>query len=421
MATTNNSWVPGADGSGFGLNHLPYGTIDCGDELPRPAVRIGDQTLELHPLVEAGLFDGEDLPPEVFAGPTLNPFLSLGRATWSAVRGRLTELLRHGNSEIEDTGLIEEVLRPLSQVGSELPLSIGNFVDFYSSLNHATNVGHIFRPDAEPLLPNWRHLPVAYNGRASSVVPSGTQVRRPTGQLPPAEPGGIPFFGPTEALDIELELAFITGPGNELGTRIPTTAAREHIFGVTLVNDWSARDIQFWEYQPLGPLLSKSFATSVSPWITPLEALEPFRVNGPTQVPTPHEYLQCDEPWTFDIDLKVSLIPAGRHEETVIAATNFSTHYWNMAQQLAHLTVNGANVIPGDLYASGTISGSEEGSYGSLLELTLAGREPLMLPGGEERRYLEDGDTVILHGGCNSNDGESIQLGEVAGTISPAI
>ncbi len=405
-----DSWVEGADGSGFGLENLPYGAVAVGDGPARPAVRIGEHALILEPLAEAGLLG--DLPAGVLAGPELNPFLALGRPAWSATRARITELLRAGSPEREAAAA---ALVPLADVEVRLPLAIGDYVDFYSSIEHASNVGRMFRPDAEPLLPNWRHLPVGYHGRASSVVVSGTPVRRPHGQLPPAEAGGAPRFGPTERLDIELELGFVTGPGNALGSSIATSEARDQIFGFVLVNDWSARDIQRWEYVPLGPFLGKSFATSISPWIVPLEALEPHRVAAREQDPEPLPYLRTDDDWALDIELEIALVPDDG-EETVIARTNASGLYWTAPQQLAHATVNGTNVRPGDLYASGTISGPDPGTAGSLLELTWGGRDPLALAGVGRRTFLEDGDTVVLRGAAGA-----VSLGEVRGRILPAV
>ena len=398
------SWVEGASGSGFGLENLPFGVVARRGEPPRPAVRVGGHALILAPLAEAGLL------PDVFAGPVLNPFLALGRPAWSEVRATIAGLLRAGSP---DTERAAAALVPLGEVEVRLPVAIGDYVDFYSSIEHASNIGKMFRPDAEPLLPNWRHLPVGYHGRASSVVVSGTPVRRPHGQLPPPEPGGAPRFGPTERLDIELELGFVTGPGNPLGEAIPAAEARERIFGFVLVNDWSARDIQRWEYQPLGPFLGKSFATSVSPWIVPLEALEPHLVPAPPQDPEPLPYLRVDGDWALDVALEVALAPAGG-EETVVARTNARGLYWTAPQQLAHATVNGTNMRPGDLYASGTISGPEPGGYGSLIELTWGGRDPLALTGGAQRTFLEDGDTVILRGAAG--DGR-VSLDEVRGTV----
>ncbi len=404
------SWVPGADGSGFGLENLPFGAIARRGEPPRLAVRIGEHALVLSSLADAGLLG--ELPRGAFDGPVLNPFLALGRGAWSATRAALVELLR---GDAPDRAAAEASLTPLAGTHVLLPIAVGDYVDFYSSIEHATNLGRMFRPDAEPLLPNWRHLPVGYHGRASAVVVSGTPVRRPRGQLPPPEPGAAPRFGPSERLDIELELGFVTGPGNALGSSIAADEARDHIFGFVLVNDWSARDIPRWEYVPLGPFLGKSFATSISPWIVPLEALERARVPAPAQDPPPLEYLRTGEDWALDIALEVALAPAGG-EETVVSRTNARGLYWTAPQQLAHATVNGTNVRPGDLYASGTISGAEPGSAGSLIELTWSGRDPLELAGGERRTFLADGDTVILRGSA----GGTVSLGEVRGTIVPA-
>jgi fumarylacetoacetase len=345
----------------------------------------------------AALIGGK--PYEVPNHASLDAVLAEPRGVWGAVIDELVALHRDGE------------LEQLEQFAPALPFTVGDYVDFYSSLEHATNLGRMFRPDSDPLLPNWRRLPVGYHGRASSVVVSGTPVRRPRGQLPPAEPGGEPSFGPSRRLDIELELGFVTGPGNPLGSSIPTSAAADHVFGFVLVNDWSARDIQRWEYQPLGPFLGKSFATSISPWVVPLEALAPFRVAAPRQDPEPLEYLRTDGDWALDIALEVEL------GGIVISRTNARGLYWTFPQQLAHATVNGTNVRPGDLYASGTISGPERGSEGSLIELTRGGREPLRLPGGGERTFLEDGDTVMLRGSCG--DGR-VSFGEVGGTILPA-
>jgi fumarylacetoacetase len=405
------SWVPGADGSGFGLENLPLGAVAVAGAPPRVAARIGAYALPLAPLVDAGLL--ADPGAGALAAPVLNPLLALGRPAWSALRARLTELLRAGAAERER--VVPELV-PLERAEVRLPVAIGDYVDFYSSIEHATNLGRMFRPDAEPLLPNWRHLPVGYHGRAGTVVVSGTPVGRPLGQLPPSEPGGAPRFGPSERLDVELELGFVTGPGNPLGTPIAAGAVREHVFGFVLVNDWSARDVQRWEYVPLGPFLGKSFATSISPWVVPLEALEPFRVPAPAQEPEPLPYLRTDEDWGLDVALEIALAPAGG-EETVVARTNARGLYWTVPHQLAHATVNGASARPGDLFASGTISGAEPGSYGSLIELTWGGRDPLELAGGQRRTFLADGDTVVLRGAAG---GGRVAFGEVRGTIAPA-
>jgi fumarylacetoacetase len=388
---------------GFGLDNLPYGAVARDGGPAQLAVRLGDEAVLLAELAQRGLLAAAGVPAGTLSGPVLNPLLALGRDAWGALRSTLQEQLADGPPE--DSSL------PLSEVEVRLPVAVGDYVDFYSSLEHATNLGRMFRPDGDPLLPNWRHLPVGYHGRASSIVVSGTPVHRPSGQLPPAEPGGTPAFGPSQRLDIELELGFVTGPGNALGTSIPTGAAAEHVFGFVLVNDWSARDIQRWEYQPLGPFLGKSFATSVSPWVVPLAALEPFRVPAPPQDPEPLEYLRAPGDWALDIALEVEL------EGAVVASGNARGLYWTFPQQLAHATVNGTNVRPGDLYASGTISGAEPGTAGSLIELTRGGRDPLTLPDGRTRTFLEDGDTVTLRGWCGD---QTLSFGEVSGTILPA-
>jgi fumarylacetoacetase len=402
----------GAPDSGFGLDNLPYGVVARPGGPPRPAVRVGGRVLDLDAVAAAGLLP--DVPDGTFATPDLNAFLALDRAKWSATRARLQELLASA------ADVVAGALTSLDDVQVLLPIAPGDYVDFYSSLEHATNLGRMFRPDVEPLLPNWRHLPVGYHGRSSSVVVSGTPVRRPHGQLPPPPDGGAPTFGPTQRLDIELELGFVTGGQTALGEPIGIADAADHVFGFVLVNDWSARDIQRWEYQPLGPFLGKSFATSISPWIVPLEALEPFRVAGPVQEPEPFAYLRTPEDWALDIDLEVALIPAGSGEETVVSSVNARGLYWNAAQQLTHATVNGANVRPGDLWASGTISGFEPGTAGSLIELTWNGRDPLELPDGVTRTFLEDGDTIVLRGRAGGGERPLVSLGEVRGTVEPA-
>jgi fumarylacetoacetase len=348
--------------------------------------------------------------------PTLNRLLDLGRPTWSRLRARLTELLGTGNSELADAG-IADALVPLAEAEERLPVEVGDYVDFYSSIEHASNVGRLIRPDEEPLFPNWRHLPVGYHGRSASLVVGGTPIRRPTGQNAPETPGGLPRFGPEPLLDFELELAFVCGPGPEGGGPIRTDAAAEHIFGFLLVNDWSARAIQAWEYRPLGPFLAKAFATSIAAWITPLEALEPFRVANRAQDPEPLPYLRSERDWALDLDLEVELVPADTGDGETVSRTNARDLYWTAAQQLAHATVAGAAVRAGDLFASGTISGAESGSQGCLLELTRAGQEPLRI-GLVERTFLEDGDEVILRGSGAPGDGRpAITLADVSGRI----
>lgn len=364
----------------WGLDNLPYGIFSRQGESPRVGVRYGDRVLDL----AAALHD------EVFAAPSLNPFLARGRRAWHDTRRLIQEKLS------TDLSVVEPHLIPLDQVRLHMPFEVADYVDFYCSIEHASNVGRMFRPDAEPLKPNWRHLPVGYHGRAGTVVPSGTPIRRPHGQLR----AGV--FGPTAKLDIEAELGFVVGVPSELGS--PAGAFEEHVFGVTLVNDWSARDIQSWEYVPLGPFLGKSFATSISPWVTPLEALP--RVPGRAQDPEPLEYLRRKADWGLDITLEIEL------NGEVVSRPPFRSMYWTPDQMLAHLTVNGASLRTGDLFASGTVSGEEREQRGSLLELTWNGTDPIKLSSGETRTFLQDGDTVTIR--ATAGD---ITLGEVSGQV----
>lgn len=401
------SWVDGADGSGFGTDHLPYGLISSDGGVRRPAVRIGGFVLDLAAVAGAGL-----LPP-VVAHPSLKPLMSAGPSMWSEVRHTLQDLLTDGRHQ----AVVQAMLQDVDGVDVHLPFEVADYVDFYSSEQHATNLGRMFRPDSEPLLPNWKHLPVGYHGRAGTVVVSGTPVRRPSGQRRGSDG---PTFGPSERLDIELELGFVVGVPSEIGSPVTVAHAAEHIFGFGLVNDWSARDIQAWEYVPLGPFLGKSFATSLAGWVTPLAALEPFRIPQPVQDPEPLPYLRSADPWGFDIDLEVLLTSRAMREVGIepmrISATNFGQMYWTPAQQLAHLTVNGASTRTGDLCASGTISGSEPGTYGSFIELTHNGADPLTLPTGESRAFLQDGDEVILRGTARNAD-SFVELASVTGEV----
>ena len=398
------SWVPGADDSGFGLDNLPYGVVRHSSGEARPAVRVGDYAVDLAQLADSGLLNG--VSPETFAHPSLNGFLALGRRTWTATRRALTELLsdRRG-AEAQ----VQGALVPLAEAEPVMPVTIGDYVDFYASIEHASNLGRLFRPDAEPLSANWRHLPVGYHGRAGTVVVSGTPIRRPNGQRAPSRPGEQPGFGPERRLDFELELGFVTGPGPARGEAIAASDAADYIFGFVLVNDWSAREIQRWEYQPLGPFLGKSFATTISPWVVPLDALASRRVRGPQQRPEPLAYLRTSEPWALDVELEAEL------NGTVVTRTNAQRLYWNVAQQLAHASSNGAAVAAGDLFASGTISGSEPGTYGSLIEITWGGENQLALRDGSRRTFLEDGDRVVFRGHAGP-----VSLGEAHGRIEPA-
>jgi fumarylacetoacetase len=411
------SWVRGADGSGFGIENLPYGVVRRPGEGARVAVRIGDYALDLAAVADAGLLQAT--ARGVFTQPALNAFLELGQDAWTRTRARLTELLSSGNDEIRAAGLSQRALIPLERCECLLPVAVADYVDFFSSIEHASNAGRIFRPDAEPLAPNWRWLPVGYHGRAATVVVSGTPIRRPCGQRAPEQAAAQPTFGPERRLDVEVELGFVTGPGPDPAAPIPTAAAAEVIFGFVLVNDWSAREIQRWESQPLGPFLGKSFATSIAPWIVPLEAVQRLRVPGVEQSPPPLEHLRVAEPWALDIDLELAIEPAQTGVETTISRMNSRGLYWNAAQQLAHATSGGARVRAGDLYASGTISGPDRGSLGCLLELSWGGRDAIALADGSERTFLEDGDTVVIRG-VGERDGARISFGEVRGLVQPA-
>jgi len=418
------SWVPVPPGSHFPIQNLPYGVfvpLDEKDASPRAGVAIGESVLDLGVLEEAGLFRGPSLAGKnVFRRPSLNAFLSLGGPAWREARQSISDLLGEGEPRLrDDAPLRARALHSASRVRMMLPAEIGDYTDFYSSREHATNVGTMFRGAENALPPNWLHLPIAYHGRASSIVTSGTDVRRPSGQTL-ADGAASPSFGPSRRLDFELEVGFFVGPGNALGEPVSIDRAEDHIFGFVLVNDWSARDIQKWEYQPLGPFLGKNFATSISPWVVTLDALEPFRCAGPVQEPPPLPYLAGSGAWALDIALEVSLQSDRMSSPFRLSRSNFRSLYWNVRQQLAHHTVNGCNLRPGDLLASGTISGTAKESRGSLLEIAWGGKEPIELPGGERRSFLEDGDRITMTGFCQG-DGYRIGFGEVTGRILPAL
>jgi fumarylacetoacetase len=370
-------------------------------------------------VAEAGLLDDCGVARSVFAQPSLNAFAATGRPVQRKVRDRVSALLRDDNAELRDnTALVASALHPQANVQMRLPVEIGDYTDFYSSIEHATNVGIMFRGKDNALMPNWKHIPVGYHGRSSSIVISGTDVHRPKGQMQLAE-GEAPIFGPSRQMDFELEVAFIVGQGNAMGDPIPADAVEDHLFGMVLFNDWSARDIQKWEYVPLGPFLGKNFGSSVSPWVVLMDALEPLRVAGPVQDPQPLPYLQTAGPANFDIGLEVLIQPEGA-AETTVSRSNFKYMYWSMRQQLAHHTINGCNMRPGDMCASGTISGPSEGSYGSMLELAWKGTKPLPMPDGTERKFLHDGDTLIIRGASITSEGVRIGFGEVKGKVLPA-
>jgi fumarylacetoacetase len=414
------SWVPVAPESHFPIQNLPYGVFRRDGEA-RVGVAIGDQVLDLSVLEAAGLLDTPALKGRgVFRRPTLNAFMALGRPAWREARAAVSRLLRHDEPALRDDATLRgRALTAGDAVEMLLPAEIGDYTDFYSSREHATNVGVMLRGPDNALQPNWLHLPVAYHGRASSVVVSGTDLRRPKGQTR-AEGAASPTFGPSRSLDFELEVGFFVGPGNELGRPIPVAQAAEHVFGLVLVNDWSARDIQKWEYVPLGPFLGKNFGTTISPWVVPLDALGPFRTAGPKQDPEPLPYLLGGDDGTFDVHLEVHIRTEQMDRPHRVCASNFKYLYWAMSQQLAHHTVNGCNLRPGDLLASGTISGPLRESYGSLLELAWKGTKPLTLPNGETRTFLQDGDRVTLTGWCQGM-GYRVGFGEATGRILPAL
>ncbi|MBS1541671.1 MAG: fumarylacetoacetase [Bacteroidetes bacterium] len=410
------SWVAVPPHSDFPIQNLPFGIFTTTQTKPRAGVAIGGHVLDLAYLHEHGFLDGLGMPAGIFNQKYLNDFLALGRKKGREVRERVSELLRHDNDKLKSHQVA--ALVPMEKVQMLLPVRIPNYTDFYSSEEHATNVGTMFRDPKNALLPNWKHLPVGYHGRASSIVVSGTPLHRPKGQTKPAD-AEFPVFSPTQKLDFELEVAFITCAETTLGSHITTKEAEENIFGLVLFNDWSARDIQTWEYVPLGPFLAKNFGSTISPWIVTLDALEPFRVKGPEQFPHVLPYLSFEGNRNFDIALEV-LIQPEKGEATTVSRSNFKYMYWNMAQQLTHHTVNGCNIQVGDMYASGTISGPSPGSYGSLLELTWNGQRPLHLSDGSERKFLLDNDTVIIKGHCDK-DGVRIGFGACAGKVLPAL
>ncbi len=403
---TATSWVPVPDGSPFPVQNLPYGVFSSNEEAPRVGVAIGEHVLDLAAAAAVAGLDGG----HVFAEPSLNAFMRLGRPAWTTVREWLTEILTHPGDE----ELMAPHLFPMSQVRMHRPFEVGDYVDFFSSRQHAENLGRILRPDAPALPTAWLHLPIGYHGRAGTIVPTGTDVVRPCGQRRLA-PDADPAYGPSTRLDFEAEVGFVVGVPSSLGQPVGPEEFAEHVFGVVLVNDWSARDIQALEYVPLGPFLGKSFATSISAWVVPLEALEPARVSAPRQDPPPLGYLGNGSEWGLDLRLEVQL------NGTVVSRPPFSTMYWTPAQQLAHLTANGASLRTGDLFASGTVSGAEHDQRGSLVELTWNGTQPVHLADGQQRTFLDDGDTVTISAWAPGSDGVPIGLGPVTGTIRPAL
>ena len=406
-----STWITVPSDSDFSIHNIPFGIGSIGAGKPFACTRIGDHVLDLSALATTGFFSGLIDELNVFDQPVLNNFIRLGKSVTTDVRHSIQRALVDTSSPLRQ---LPALFRPVEEIVMHLPVHIGDYTDFYSSIEHATNVGKMFRDPENALLPNWRHLPVGYHGRSSSIVISGTPVRRPWGQIKPKD-ADAPVFSPSQRLDFELEMGFIIGKDSYLGSPVLTDQAEDYIFGLVLFNDWSARDIQQWEYVPLGPFLAKNFASSISPWIVTLEALDHFRVAGPDQTPEVLPYLRYDGMKNYDINLEVSITPAG-FEENVVSKSNFKYMYWNMCQQLAHHTSNGCNVRVGDLMASGTISGNEPSSYGSMLELSWGGKNPLALLNGQIRSFIEDGDKVTLRGWAEK-DGRRVGFGEVYNRI----
>ena len=419
--TANNpelkSWLKVSADSDFPIQNIPFGVFLTKEHVVTIGTRIGDYAIDLGALQQLNYFEGIELTDDMFMQDTLNDFISDGKRTWRAVRNRIAELFCESNDTLQKNEKHREiVIFNLDDVEMQLPVLIGDYTDFYSSKEHATNVGAMFRDPDNALLPNWLHIPVGYHGRSSTIIPSDIPVHRPMGQTL-APDATNPTFGPSKRVDFELETAFITTDANIMGEPIPAGEAEDYIFGMVLLNDWSARDVQKWEYVPLGPFLAKSFASSISPWIVTMEALEPFRTAGPKQDPEPLDYLKVEGDQAFDIKLEVSLKPEGG-EENLLATSNFKYMYWSMSQQLTHHTSNGCRVNSGDMMGSGTISGPTPDSFGSMLELTWGGKNPIKLSDGTERKFIDDNDTVIMRGYCK-NDEVRIGFGEVCTKLLP--
>ena len=420
--TANNpkrkSWLKVDKNSDFPIQNIPFGVFLTKDDITTIGSRIGNYVIDLSALNQLGYFEGIPLTDDIFMQDNLNDFIADGRMTWRLVRNRIADVFDKENPKLRDNkSHCENVIYDIDNVEMLLPVQIGDYTDFYSSKDHATNVGSMFRDPENALFPNWLHLPVGYHGRASSIVVSGTKIRRPLGQTMP-QGSTSPTFGPCKLLDFEVEMAFVTTDANKLGKSIPIAEARENIFGMVLFNDWSARDIQKWEYVPLGPFLAKSFASTISPWIVTLDALEPFKVEGPKQDPKPLPYLEEEGETSYNIHLQTSIRPK-KQDETIVSNTNFKNLYWSISQQLAHQTINGCNVRAGDLYGSGTISGKEKDSFGSMLELTWGGKNPIKMSDGTERKFINDGDSVIMRGYCQNKD-VRLGFGECIGKIKKA-
>ena len=416
---TRKSWITVAKNSDFPIQNIPFGVFITKNDDITIGSRIGDTAIDMGALQRLGYFEGIELTDDMFMQDTLNDFISDGKKTWRLVRNRIAELFDAENPKLRDNAEHRDIiLFDVSEIEMQLPVQIGDYTDFYSSKEHATNVGMMFRDPNNALLPNWLHIPVGYHGRSSTIVPSGVPVRRPNGQTLPANET-VPVFGPSRLVDFELETAFITTDTNLMGEPVPVNEAEDYIFGMVLFNDWSARDIQKWEYVPLGPFLAKNFASSISPWIVTLDALEPFRVKSPEQTPKPLPYLQQTGDHSFDINLQVAIKPE-ESEETVVSNSNFKYMYWTMSQQLAHHTINGCRVNSGDMMGSGTISGPTKDSFGSMLELTWGGKNPIPMNDGSERKFINDNDTVIIRGYCDNGE-TRLGFGECSSKLLPAL
>ena len=422
MLTANDpnrkSWLDIPENSDFPIHNLPFGVFMAKDDHISIGTRIGDYAIDLGALHQLGYFEGIILPEDVFLQDTLNDFITLGKPTCRQVRNRIAEIFDVNNPTLQ--GNVEQrdiILFAVEEVQMLMPVFIQDYTDFYSSREHAFNVGTMFRGADNALMPNWLHLPVGYHGRSSSIIVSGENIRRPMGQSKPAD-ADAPVFGPSKLLDFELEMAFITTDGKALGDRITTEEAEDYLFGMVVFNDWSARDLQAWEYVPLGPFLGKNFASSMSAWVVTFDALEPYRVEKPKQDPEPLPYLQCANNTSYDIKLEVYIQPEGG-EESLVCESNHKYLYWTMVQQLAHHTVNGCNINAGDLMASGTISGPTPKNYGSMLELSWRGAKSITLSDGSERKFIQDGDTVIMRAFCD-NGGKRMGFGEVRSKVLPA-
>lgn len=413
------SWLNVESNSDFPIQNIPFGVFLTSDDIITIGTRIGDYAIDLGALHQLGYFKDIPLTDDMFLQDTLNDFIADGRITWRLIRNRIAVLFDENNSTLKNNEAHQKtIIFKMDEIEMQLPVDIGDYTDFYSSKEHATNVGIMFRGKDNALMPNWLHIPVGYHGRSSSIVVSGTPIRRPYGQtLPLGETQ--PVFGPSQRVDMELETAFITTAANNLGESIPVDEADEYIFGMVMFNDWSARDIQKWEYVPLGPFLGKSFASTISPWIVTMDALEPFRCKSPKQEVTPLPYLQqkrTDN--SYDIKLQ-AILETENGDQNLLSKSNFKYMYWTMAQQFAHHTINGCNVRAGDMMGSGTLSGPTKDSYGSMLEITWAGKDPLTLKDGTKRVFFNDGDNVILHGYCQ-NETVRIGFGKCEGKILPA-